>query len=108
MTKVASKKNVAPVAEAPKKKGWRIKSYYVDLKVYNQAEIQEALKDAPNQVRIMMAHFASNFNEEAKAGQGRVLCQDAIDKGGLKTVIEPAVLFAYYRSKMETFGLKLK
>ena len=56
----------------------------------------------------MMGHFASNFNEEAKAGQGRILCQDAIDRGGLKTVIEPAVLFAYYRSKMETFGLKLK
>lgn len=92
--------------QAPAKKGWRIKNYYVDKKVYEAST--EALAKAPNQVRIMMAHFAENFNDAGKASQGRVLCQHAIDHGGLKTVIDPAVLFAYYRAKMEEFGLRLK
>lgn len=92
--------------ETPAKKGWRIKNYYVDKKVYEASA--DALAKAPNQVRIMMAHFAENFNDPSKAAQGRVMCQSAIDKGGLKTVIEPAVLFAYYRAKMEEFGLRLK
>lgn len=92
-------------AQAPAKKGWRIKQYYVDQAAY--AASQEELGKAPNQVKIMMKHFAENFNEPAKAAQGRVMCQSAIDHAGLKTVIEPHVLFAYYRAKMETFGLKL-
>lgn len=103
-TKTATK--TAAKTEAPKKKGWRIKLYYVDPKAY--AAASEELAKAPNQVRIMMAHFAENFNDAGKAAQGRVMCQSAIDHGGLKTVIEPHVLFAYYRSKMEQFGLRLK
>ena len=101
-------KTKAPKTEtqAPAKKGWRIKNYYVDKKVYEAST--EALSKAPNQVRIMMKHFATHFADPSKAAQGRVLCQHAIDHGGLKTVIEPAVLFAYYRSKMEEFGLRLK
>lgn len=98
----------APVVEAPvveKKKGWRIKAYYVDTKA--MAEAKAELDKAPNQVRIMMAHFAENFNKAEHAAQGRVMCQSAIDKSGLKTVIEPHVLFAYYRSTMEKFGLRL-
>jgi hypothetical protein len=56
----------------------------------------------------MMAHFADKFSKEADAAQGKIMCQSAIDNGGLKTVIDPAVLFAYYRRKMETLGLKLR
>lgn len=108
MDEISKKNEVAQVVEAPKKKGWRIKQYYVDPKIYNQAEVQEALSKAPNQVRIMMKHFAENFNDAGKADQGRILCQHSIDHGGLKTVIEPHILFAYYRKKMEEFGLKLK
>lgn len=89
-----------------KKKGWRIKEYYVDRKVYDKTN--DLLAKSPNQVQIMMKHFYENFNDPGKASQGRVMCQSAIDKGGLKTVIEPAVLFAYYRKKMEEFGLRLK
>lgn len=109
MTKVASKKvnkAVETVNEAPTKKGWRIKQYYVNLKVFKETE--DLLKDAPNQVRIMMQHFASNFNSPETAAQGKVLCQSAIDNNSLKTVIDPAVLFAYYRKYMEQFGLTLK
>lgn len=102
-TKTAKKEEVAA---APVKKGWRIKEYYVDAKSY--AEAKAELDKAPNQVKIMMAHFASVYGDEGKAAQGRVMCQSAIDNGGLKTVIEPHVLFAYYRSKMELYGLKLK
>lgn len=89
-----------------KKKGWRIKEYYVDPKSYKAAT--DELAKAPNQVRIMMAHFADKFADAGKAAQGRVLCQSAIDNAGLKTVIEPHVLFAYYRKRMEQYGLRLK
>lgn len=96
----------AAVVETPVKKGWRIKAYYVDQTA--MAEAKDELAKAPNQVRIMMAHFAATANSPETAAQGRILCQSAIDKGGLKTVIEPHVLFAYYRSTMEKFGLRLK
>ncbi len=94
------------VAEKPAKKGWRIKSYFVDKTVYEASKPE--LAKAPNQVQIMVNHFATKFVDEASAAQGRVMCQSAIDQGGLKTVIEPHVLFAYYRSTMEKFGLKLR
>jgi len=89
-----------------KKKGWRIKEYYVDPKAFSAA--QEELKKAPNQVQIMMKCFAEKFNKVELAAQGRVMCETAISEYGLKTVIEPNVLFAYYRRKMEEYGLKLK
>ncbi len=94
------------VTVAPVKKGWRIKQYYIDLKVYEETKAE--LAKAPNQVQIMVNHFATKFVDEGSAAQGRVMCQSAIDEAGLKTVIEPHVLFAYYRAKMEQFGLKLR
>lgn len=107
MTKSSTKTQTSKTeTQAPAKKGWRIKEYYVDPKAYKAAS--EALSKAPNQVRIMMKYFAENYADPGKASQGKILCQAAIDKGGLKTVIEPAVLFAYYRKKMEEFGLRLK
>jgi hypothetical protein len=99
------KSNVA-VAAAPVKKGWRIKQYFIDADAYDAAKAE--LSKAPNQVQIMVNHFAAKFVGEASAAQGRVMCQSAIDDGGLKTVIEPHVLFAYYRSTMEKFGLRLR
>ncbi len=93
-------------AEAPVKKGWRIKAYFIDLKAYEASKAE--LAKAPNQVQIMVNHFATEFAGEAKAAQGRVMCTSAIEHGGLKTVIEPHVLFAYYRKTMEAFGLRLK
>lgn len=100
-----AKIKTAEVTETPVKKGWRIKSYYIDLKAYEASK--EELKKAPNQVQIMVNYFATKYVNEKSAAQGRIMCQDAIDNGGLKTVIEPHVLFAYYRKKMESFGLKL-
>ena len=93
-------------AVVPVKKGWRIKQYYINLDVFNASKAE--LAKAPNQVQIMVNHFASAFNSAELAGQGKVLCQSAIDNAGLKTVIEPNVLFAYYRSTMEQYGLTLK
>lgn len=101
MTKVTEATS-APVV----KKGWRIKEYYIDLKAYKAAT--EELKKAPNQVQIMVNHFATKFVDEKTAAQGKVMCESAIQHGGLKTVIQPNVLFAYYRSTMEAYGLKLK
>lgn len=93
-------------AQVEKKKGWRIKEYYVDPKAYSAAKAE--LAKAPNQVQIMVNHFAEEFNTPDKAAQGRVMCESAIAKAGLKTVIQPNVLFAYYRKTMEAFGLRLK
>lgn len=103
-TKTQTKAETAATPE--KKKGWRIKQYYVDPKAY--AAASEELAKAPNQVRIMMAHFADQFGDAGKAAQGKIMCESAINHGGLKTVIDPAVLFAYYRAKMEGLGLRLK
>lgn len=104
MTKTANKAQTE--TKAPAKKGWRIKEYYVDAKAY--AAAADDLKKAPNQVQIMVNHFATKFVDTASAAQGKIMCQSAIDEGGLRTVIDPAVLFAYYRSTMEKFGLRLK
>jgi hypothetical protein len=107
MTKTLVKAKAELTAvETPVKKGWRIKAYYVDKDAMIAAKPE--LDKAPNQVRIMMAHFVEIASTAETAAQGRILCQSAIDKGGLKTVIEPHVLFAYYRSTMEKFGLRLK
>lgn len=103
-TKTQSKTNTP--AQALVKKGWRIKEYYIDTKAYEASKAE--LSKAPNQVQIMVNHFATKFVDEGSAAQGRVMCQSAIDNAGLKTVIEPHVLFAYYRAKMEQFGLKLR
>jgi hypothetical protein len=91
--------------ETPVKKGWRVKLYYVDHDAYEAAKAD--LAKAPNQVQIMVNHFATKFVNKESAAQGKVMCQSAIDHAGLKTVIDPAVLFAYYRSTMEAFGLRL-
>ena len=99
------KTEVVAIETVPVKKGWRIKKYYVNLEQFKLSE--NDLKTAPNQVRIMMDHFAANFNTIESAAQGKVLCQSAIDNNSLKTVIDPAVLFAYYRKYMEQFGLTL-
>ncbi len=104
MTK--TQKNAGTVAVAPVKKGWRIKAYFINKKAYEASKVE--LSKAPNQVQIMVNHFATKYVDEASAAQGRVMCQSAIDDGGLKTVIEPHVLFAYYRKTMEQFGLTLK
>lgn len=104
MTTKTVKKTETKV-ETPVKKGWRIKLYYVDKDVYESSKVD--LAKAPNQVQIMVNHFATKFVDKESAAQGRVMCQSAIDEAGLRTVIEPNVLFAYYRSTMEKFGLRL-
>ncbi len=103
-TKIKNVKKEIPAPVA--KKGWRIKSYFIDHDAYVAAKPE--LAKAANQVQIMVNHFATKYVGETSAAQGRVMCQNAIDEGGLKTVIEPHVLFAYYRSTMEKFGLRLR
>jgi hypothetical protein len=102
---MAKKTQTAAVVVAPVKKGWRVKLYYINLDVYNVNK--ESLAKQPNQVQIMVNHFATKFVTKESASRGLVMCQSAIDEGSLKTRIDPAVLFAYYRSTMEQFGLTL-
>lgn len=106
MSKKNSNVAVVETVVVEKKKGWRIKEYFVNLDVYNMNK--EQLAKSPNQVQIMVNHFATKYVDVASAAQGRIMCQSAIDEGGLRTVIEPHVLFAYYRKTMEQFGLTLK
>ena len=102
MATKTAKKTETPVVE---KKGWRVKLYYVDKEAYEAAKAE--LSKAPNQVQIMVNFFATKYTSAETAAQGRVMCSDAIENAGLKTVIEPHVLFAYYRKTMEAFGLRL-
>lgn len=86
------------------KKGWRIKEYYVNLE---QLKLSDTSK-CPNQVQIILREMSERFNSTETAAQGKIVIESAIKNSSLKTVIDPAVLFAYYRKYMENYGLKLK
>jgi hypothetical protein len=61
-----------------------------------------AIKAAPAQVQLILKHMA----EDTDPATGAQIVQGAIDNGLLKTKIEPAVLFAYYRRLLETLGVE--
>jgi hypothetical protein len=86
------------------KKGYRIKQYYLNLEMFKLSDISKC----PNQVKIILDEMSKNFNKIESASQGKLIVDSAIANNSLKTVIDPAVLFAYYRKYMEQFGLTLK
>lgn len=70
------------------------------------ADYQEALKAAPMQVQLILKFMRENdYIVGNSAGIGADIAGQAINKGYLKTRIEPANLFAYYRRVMEALGL---
>lgn len=83
---------------------WQRKYYYLDMVKY--AETEEIRRKKASQIQLMLKYMAENeLTEENKAKQGDAICSGAIEKGYVKTKINPPVLFAYYRKDMEQLGL---
>ena len=95
---------VKKASRKPNKSGntpWRRKFYFVPSTVTEHEEFSKA----PNQVQLMLkAAIAAGLTSAETAAQGATIAQTAIDQG-MATKIDPAVLFAYYRKKMEVLGL---
>jgi len=82
---------------------WRRKFYFIDVDRYE--EMQEHVKKSPTQVQLILkSMLVEGTASPDTAEQGLTICSSAI-KNGLRTKIEPHVLFAYYRKEMENLGL---
>ena len=80
---------------------WAKKFYYVDLEAYEAADLSKQ----PNQLKLILAHMAeSGCTDADHSEQGGPIVAEMV-AAGFKTKIDPPVLFAYYRSTMENFGL---
>lgn len=67
----------------------------------------EALAAAPMQVQLLIKFMRENgYVDGESCGIGSEIAGLAIKKGYLKTKIDPAHLFAYYRRVMEALGVK--
>jgi hypothetical protein len=85
---------------------WARKYYHVDVAAYREREADGSLKKAPMQVQLLLRFMVEHGITSVKdAEQGVSVASMAINTGAVKSVIEPQVLFAYYRSKMERLGL---
>lgn len=83
---------------------WRRKYYFVDVEKYT--EVQEELKGVASQVQLMLKYMVEHGMTSADMSeQGGTIAGGAINTGYVKSKIEPEVLFAYYRAKMEQYGL---
>lgn len=84
---------------------WKRKFYFLNVRAYELRS--EIVKKAPAQVQLILKSMieAGTTNAES-AAMGTEIASYAIIKGGLKTKIEPHVLFAYYRKEMEKLGLE--
>lgn len=83
---------------------WRRKFYFLDADKY--AETEEDRKKVASQIQLMLKYMAENGLTSVESSQdGTHICTGAVDKGYVKTKINPPVLFAYYRKDMEKFGL---
>lgn len=80
---------------------WRNKFYFVPETVVEH----EGFAKAPNQVKLMLkAAIAAGIVDKEHSVRGIDIAQAAINDG-MATKIEPAILFAYYRRRMEQLGL---
>lgn len=80
---------------------WQRKFYFVNPDAVDHPEFSKA----PNQVQLILkAAIAAGYVDAEHSAQGAVLAGEAISQG-MSTKIDPAVLFAYYRRRMEALGL---
>lgn len=83
---------------------WKRKYYYLDVRAYELKG--PSVAQAPNQVQLLLKSMvAAGFTSPENSAMGTTIASTAIAAGGLKTKIEPHVLFAYYRKDMERLGL---
>lgn len=84
-----------------KNKPWQKKFYHLDVDAYAAADLTKQ----PNQLKLILKWMSENHITDADASmQGGTIVQRMKD-AGLQTKIDAPVLFAYYRSTMEAFGL---
>ena len=82
---------------------WRRKYYYLDVAKFEEMSAER--KKSANQIQIMLQHmFDKKITDADTSMMGTDICAGAIENG-LKTKINPPVLFAYYRADMERLGL---
>lgn len=88
-----------------KHKYYALREEFADLKKTPQS-YQDAIAAAPMQVQLLLKFMREHdYVEGNSAGVGGEIAGLAIKKGYVKTRIEPANLFAYYRRVMEALGL---
>ena len=83
---------------------WRRKFYFINVRAYELKA--ELVKKAPNQVQLMLKSMVEAGTVDAESSQMGTTIASAAIAAGLKTKIEPHVLFAYYRKDMERLGLE--
>ena len=73
-------------------------------KVYALTKVapKEAILAAPMQVQLILKYLV----ETKATGTGGDIVAGAIERGFLRTKIDPPVLFAYYRRLLETLGVE--
>lgn len=81
---------------------YRHKFYSLNTKGFKELETTGELKKLPGQVQGILKYLATK--DDGYESIGPDICARAIEGGFVATKIEPAVLFAYYRKKMETVG----
>lgn len=87
---------------------FRAKHYYYDLDFKSTPDYDKAFNAAPMQVRLIMRYMEENgITTSEDAERGSEIAGGAINSGLLKSKIDPAALFAYYRRVMERLGLTL-
>lgn len=83
---------------------WQRKYYYLNVRAYELRK--EIVAKAPAQVQLILkSMIEEGIVDEENTAMGVDIASAAISRGGLKTKIEPKVLFAYYRKDMEKLGL---
>jgi hypothetical protein len=87
---------------------FRAKHYYYDLDFKKSPDYDKAFNAAPMQVRLIMRYMEENgLTTPEDAERGSEIAGGAINSGLLRSKIDPAALFAYYRRVMERLGLTL-
>jgi hypothetical protein len=80
---------------------WRPKLYFVPENITEATDFAKL----PNQVQLMLKSAVNHgFVDADNSANGTAIASAAI-KDGMRTKIDPAALFAYYRKRMETVGL---
>lgn len=83
---------------------WRRKFYTLDREVFDAAVKDKSIGKLPNQAQRTLFWMRDNM-EPGIAHSGPIIQERAITEGYVASRIAPASLFAYYRKKMEEFGL---
>lgn len=85
---------------------WQRKYYYVNEAAYEAAKANGLVAKAPMQVQLILKFMIkTGIVSYKQSQQGSSIASVAVSTGALVTIIEPHVLFAYYRKKMEILGL---